>query len=282
MSGFFTRFKGASLLVALFTLSIFLFYLSARKSDRLTPLQTAVITIMSPFQKSLTWVVDYTSGAWKGYIYLVGVNKENEALKKRINDLEMNNFSLKERLGQYERIERLLGANPKDTGPVEVARVVARDTSGLVRMVTLDKGSDHGLAQNMPVVTHRGLVGRIILTSGGASKVLLITDVRSAVDGLAQKSRDGLVVSGSNSHDLYVRYLRADAKVADGDQVVSSGLGGVYPKGLLIGSLYDIQREKEDLFVTARITPHADLERLEEVLVLKGFIPSWMDFGEKR
>ncbi|MDH5637544.1 MAG: rod shape-determining protein MreC [Nitrospinota bacterium] len=237
---------------------------------------------MSPFQKSLTWVVNYTSSAWEGYIHLVGVNQENVALKKRINDLEMNNSRLREKLGQYGRIERLLGANPEDAGPVEVARVVARDTLGLVRMVTLDKGSDHGLARNMPVVTHRGLVGRIILTSGGASKVLLITDVRSAVDGLAQKSRDGLVASGSNSHDLYVRYLRTDAKVADGDQVVSSGLGGVYPKGLLIGSLYDIQREKEELFVTARITPHADLERLEEVLVLKSFVPSQVDLDKKR
>ena len=277
MSGFLSRYRNVTILSTLVVVSFFLFYLSARKENHMTPMQKGAVAIMAPFQKALTAVVDWASEGWNDYIYLVGVKKENIELKERINHLEMENARLNENLGQYARIERLLGANQEQIGPVEVARVVARDTSGLVRLVTLDKGSSHGLALSMPVVTHRGLVGRIIQTTASVSKVLLITDVRSAVDGLAQMSRDGLVASGANSHDLVVRYLRADAKVSEGDQVVSSGLGGVYPKGLLIGSLYDIHREKEELFVTARISPHADLERLEEVLVLKGFAPPTAD-----
>jgi rod shape-determining protein MreC len=270
MAGFLSKHRNIPLLAGLFAFAFILFALSARNINHLAPLERVAVTAVAPFQRALAWTWSRAAESWDNYIGLVDVRGENVRLRRKIDALILDNAGLTERMTQFERIERLISFPQLDSTTYEVVRVVARDTSGLARLITIDEGSSQGLADNMTVITHRGLVGRIIRTSPSVSRVLLITDVRSAVDALAQESRDGMVASGANGAILSVRYLMADAKAKNGDRVVSSGLGGIYPKGLLIGILRDVKREKEDLFATARIIPLADLDRLEEVLVIKG------------
>jgi rod shape-determining protein MreC len=123
----------------------------------------------------------------------------------------------------------------------------------------------------MPVVTHRGLVGRVVRVSYASSKVLLITDIRSAVDCVVQETRDSLVAIGQSSRELEVKYLNVDAKVTKDDRVISSGLGRVFPKGLLIGSLSNIGKVGDSLFLKAKLSPSVDLARIEEVLIIRKF-----------
>ena len=257
------------MLAGLFVASLLLFALSARGKNHLTPLERAAVSAIAPFQNALVWTVDNMGGVWSGYVALVGVRQENELLRKKLDNLALDNAELREQLARYERMEKLLDYAPLEKAPYELARVVGKDTSGLTRLITIDKGSEHGLEENMTAMTHMGLVGRVIRTAPRYSKVMLITDVRSAVDALAQRTRDGMIAAGTNGAWLSVRYLKAGAQAADGDMVISSGLGGIFPKGLPIGALRSVKSEKDELFATASIVPMADLNRLEEVLVIK-------------
>jgi len=273
MTGFFDRHRNISLLAALCIFSFSIFALSARQKNHLTPLEQGALAALAPFQKVLNWGADKVFDAWDGYILLFKVRQENELLRQRLKQMTMENHMLSEKLLEYGRMEQLFNAAHHQMAGLTLARVIGRDSSGFARLITIDKGASDGIKEKMPVLTHQGLVGRIIRVSRNAAKVMLITDVRSAVDALSQDSRDGMVAAGANSQMLTVRYLKVDSGAKEGEKVVSSGLGGIYPKGLVIGLLAGITREKEDLFVTARITPLASLDRLEEVLVMKEFLP---------
>lgn len=256
-------------LAALLALTLSLLVSNLKEKTYLNLFEKAVLTVMGPVQGAIEWGVTGGYGLWDSYIYLVGVREENRDLRRRVDKLAFENTQLVERLKRYKRIDGLISFPRLSSIPYEVVRVIGRDTTGRVRVITVNKGSDHGLAEKMPVITHRGLVGRVVRVSRWASKVLLITDVRSAVDALTQESRDTLVAVGSNAAEIDARYLSAGADVRDGDRVISSGLGGVFPKGLLIGFLTDIKPAGDSLFVSARLKPAVDLEKIEEALVLK-------------
>lgn len=256
-------------LAALLALTLSLLVSNLKEKTYLNLFEKAALTVMGPVQGSIEWGVTSGYGLWDSYISLVGVREENRELRRRVDKLAFENTQLVERFKRYKRIDGLISFPRLSSIPYEVVRVIGRDTTGRVRVITVNKGSDHGLAEKMPVITHRGLVGRVVRVSRWASKVLLITDVRSAVDALTQESRDTLVAVGSNAAEIDARYLSAGADVREGDRVISSGLGGVFPKGLLIGFLTDIRPAGDSLFVSARLKPAVDLGKIEEALVLK-------------
>ncbi len=231
-------------------------------------LERVSLAILSPFQNFTAWTVEGVFSVWSDYVSLVNVRQENRRLKTVVDRLVFENTLLTERIKSYERLDKLLDFPDADKIPFEVARIIGKDTSSRVRLLIINKGSRHGLSVNMPVITYRGLVGRIVLVSGSASKVLMINDVRSAVDGIVQETRDSLVVVGANSPILEIKYLAAGSDTREGDRVVSSGLGGVYPKGLVIGVLTDIKKVGDSLFYSASLKPMQDLDNIEEVVVL--------------
>ncbi|MBI4829621.1 MAG: rod shape-determining protein MreC [Nitrospinae bacterium] len=269
MGDLFRKYLNAVMVIILVVFTFALLLANLRKDSSTDILERAAVAIVAPFQNLAGWTVGKVFAVWDSYLYLVNVKDENQRLRLAVDRLAFENTLLTERFKSYQRIEELLAFPRLDTLPFEAARVIGRDTTGRVRMIFLNKGSAHGVARDMPALTHRGLVGRVTLVSATACKVLLITDVRSAVDAVAQESRDAMVASGANRDTLEARYLLANAQVAEGERVLSSGLGGVYPKGLLIGALTGIRREDDSLFVEARIRPTADLDRIEETLILK-------------
>tara|TARA_B100000315_G_scaffold115921_1_gene106325 strand:- start:10665 stop:11156 length:492 start_codon:yes stop_codon:yes gene_type:complete len=150
-----------------------------------------------------------------------------------------------------------------------LASVVGSDAMSWSKMVTINKGSNDGLKKNMAVITYEGLVGHIVQTVPFYSKVLLITDVRSAVDALDQDKRTRGIVVGKGSDICEMKYIPQDADIRVGQPVISSGLGEVFPKGLLIGKVSKIEETNEGLFKNVVITPSVKISFLEEVFVLK-------------
>ena len=264
------KYQNAIILAVLLVLSLSILLTNLRGKTSLNFMERAAISIMAPFQNAVSWSATNIFDTWDRYAYLVNVKEENLRLKRIADKLAFENTMLTERFKFYERLNALLSFPRLESTAYRAGRIIGRDTTGKVRLVTLNRGSNDGLAVNMPVVTNRGLAGRIVRVAGSVSKALLITDVRSAVDAIAQETRNGLVAVGTNSAYLDVHYLAVDAKVKDGDRVISSGLGGVYPKGLLIGVLTDIKKTGDSLFLSARLVPSVDLDRMEEALVLKG------------
>ncbi|MGK7344726.1 MAG: rod shape-determining protein MreC [Candidatus Nitrospinota bacterium M3_3B_026] len=270
MNGFFKKRRDLAILLVLTAASFSLLLVNLREESSLSVLEKVVIAAVAPFQEAVSWTVSRTAAVWEDYVYLVNLRQENKDLKSKVDRLTFENSLLVERLKSYQRLDRLLTFPRLDTAVFEAARVIGRDTTDRMKVIIINKGSNHGIGEDMPVVTSRGLVGRVAGVSWRASKVLLITDVRSAIDAIAQDSREGMVIVGTNSPLLEARYLDVMADVKEGDKVISSGLGGVFPKGMLIGALTDVRRKRGALFLSARVAPFVDLNGLEEVLVIKG------------
>jgi rod shape-determining protein MreC len=162
-----------------------------------------------------------------------------------------------------------------------VGRVIGRDPSNLQRYVTLDIGREAGIARNMPVVTARGLVGRITEVGDGWSRVLLIIDVSSSVNALTQSTRASGLVQGQVDGSLVMGAIPQGDTISVGDTVFTSGLGGNFPRQILIGQITEVERKDYDLYQVASVEPTVDFDHLEAALVIVGFEPIEATAGEE-
>jgi len=182
--------------------------------------------------------------------------------------LTRENNGLKEEVRRLHRLEHLMEYQDRHELKFTVASVIGRDATQWVKMVFINKGTQDGIRENQPVVTNAGIVGHIVQAGVSTSKVLLIIDSRSAVDALFQESRVPGVIVGGGTDTCKMKYVPITAEVKVGDPVLSSGLGGIYPKGLMVGRVTGVIKGRQGLFQDIVISPSADLTRLEEVLVL--------------
>ncbi|RJQ30544.1 MAG: rod shape-determining protein MreC [Peptococcaceae bacterium] len=198
-------------------------------------------------------------------------------LEQKIAELEGQITQLTETKLENERLSRLLDYSQTAAGQYEfiTASVVGRDLGSWFGTVTLNKGTNSGIKKDMVVLTPDGLAGRVMSVSFYTSEVLLITDPRSGVSTLIQESRTPGIVEGITGDSGLVRmiHLPSDALVDVGQTIVTAGLGSIFPKGIPVGRVVAIRRESPGLFKSADIRPFADLNRLEEVLVIKQVLP---------
>ena len=146
--------------------------------------------------------------------------------------------------------------------------MIGADATGLSRTLILGQGTDSGLKLGMAVVSVQGVVGKIIAASAHASRVLLIDDHNSALDAFDQRSRTRGIVAGVVDDGLIMKYVGRTDDVKPGDSVITSGLDGIFPRGLLIGSVKEVGRDAPGLFLKVSIKPAVDFRRLEQVLVI--------------
>ncbi len=229
-------------------------------------LQQAVLTLVSPVLKVTTWAAGGAASLWLAYIDLRGVRDENLRLHDDLDRLGSEARQSEEARLEAARLRDLLDLKERVEYPSVPARVIGRDTSRMT--VLLDRGAGQSLKVNNPVVTPRGVVGRIIEAASGISKVQTILDPNSGVAALIQRTRVQGIVVGEGERGLRMEYVSELASVEVGDVVVTSGLDLIYPKGVVIGVVSSIG-EGEGLTKIVRVRPEADLRRLEEVLVLR-------------
>ena len=137
------------------------------------------------------------------------------------------------------------------------------------RTVMIDKGSSGGIEKDHGAIASGGVVGRIIEVNAGSSRVLLTTDLRSNIDVIIERSRVKGVVEGNGTDGLVMKYVRQVDEVQVGDQVITSGLSGVFPKGLVVGEVTRVEKSGDNFFKHVEVRPAVDLGKLEEVLVLR-------------
>jgi len=184
--------------------------------------------------------------------------------------LEENN-RLKEEIGLNERLRDLLKFKEESPYPVVAAKILSLNGFGTgenwTRTLTLDRGTISGIMVDMPVVSTQGVIGRVIETLKHTSTVLLLTDPRSDIDVIIQRTRiHGIVEGGSDK--LILKYIRQFDDVETGDMVVTSGLSGIFPKGLQVGMVTRVEKGEDNIFRYIEVNPSTDLRRLEEVLVI--------------
>jgi rod shape-determining protein MreC len=242
-------------------------YSAARLSET-GVLRKLVLEAATPVEDILNTSLKGLHNAWKRYLFLVGLEEENRRLQKRNAELaeQMNRY--REGYSESVRLQRLLKLTPSLPGRTVAARVVDRSRTSLFKTILIDKGTSDGLKVGLPVLTADGVVGRIIETAWHSSQVLLLTDENSNIDALIQRSRAQGIVQGAGTAGCSLKYIARVEEVQPGDVVLTAGLAGVFPKGLLIGTVVSASRKGEGLFQKIDVTPAVDFARIEEVLAL--------------
>lgn len=228
----------------------------------------AVLDVAAPVQRVLAMPFDLVRDTWSGYVALVGLRDENERLRHRLGELEEENVALREALVATGRLERIVEMRDEFDVPMLPAEVVGMDASPWFRSVMVDRGQSHGVRSGMPVISEHGLAGLVTTTARNASRVMLVLDRQSAVDGLVQRSRARGIARGTGSDTLEFEFVARGSDVQVGDEVVTSGMGGVHPKGLRIGVVTEVSDPGQRLLQTATLKPAFDAARLEQVFVM--------------
>ncbi len=230
-------------------------------------LEAVVFGSFAEVQRWSTAVVDGIRGVWTGYFDLRGVQTENEALKRELQELKVRLQEERATAQRADRYRQLLELRERAGIDTTAAEVIAAGASPEFRTMTIDKGASDGVARDMAVISPLGVVGRVILPSARASKVQLLIDRNAAAGALIERSRAQGVAVGRGSELLQMEYVPGTADVTSGDVVVTSGIDGIYPKGFVIGRVERVERGP-GVFHAIAIRPAVDFSRLEEVLVV--------------
>lgn len=197
---------------------------------------------------------------------------ENAAYREQIDRLQSELVRMAELEQENEDLRNLLGLKQR-AGPGELipVRVIGSEVTPFVQAITIDRGAEDGIGEGMTIVTWRGLVGRVVKANPTSAKVLLITDPNNAIAARIQDpaSRATGVVRGLGPDGLLMEHIRQEDRVQTGQLVITSGLGGVYPEGLIVGTVVRVQRKDVDVFQSAVVEPAVDFSKLERVYALQ-------------
>ena len=191
---------------------------------------------------------------------------ENASLRAELLQRQLESAQLREALRQAEQTSRLLEAVSSPTGVV--AEIIERSTIPTQQTMLVDKGQQHGLTLDSAIVAASGVVGRVMEVHGKTSLIMLLTDPESRVAGIVERSRETGLLIGRGLGQCEFIYLDVHADIEVGDRVVTAGLGGVYPKGLLLGVVSRVMRDEASGTASALVQPATRLSQLEEVLCL--------------
>lgn len=263
------RYRRAVILTTALVLSFLLMTLQVRhESGVVTFTRQALLFVVSPFIKVTSATIQGVTATWRDYVDLRALREENKRLQLETTTLKRRLEQLQDQALETQRLERLLAMRQASRAEFLTARVVGKDATNWFKTILLDRGSTDGIRRNQPVLAPDGLVGRVVEITPSSARVQLLTDPVSAVGGLIQRTRVTGIVSGNLGAGARVRYLPLMADVAVGDEVLTSGMGGVFPKGILIGRITSVERKSGALFQEATLQSAVDLSRLEEVLIL--------------
>ena len=251
----------------LLVLAVILVSSNASKRRPDDPLGSVLLEGMRPVQSGVTQVTSLIGDVWQRYFALVGLQRENETLRHRILELEREAVRLGEVEQTNQRFAELLGFRGELEGPAVAAQVIGKDTK-LVRTFTLNRGEADGIRKGMAVISPYGVVGQILRTSSHAARVLLITDHNSGIDAVVQRSRARGIVEGALAEGALLKYVRQGDDVQVGDRVVTSGLDGIFPKGIVIGRITQLHPRSRGQLLSTDIEPAVPFDLIEEVLVV--------------
>jgi rod shape-determining protein MreC len=227
---------------------------------------------VSPLQRITATAARAVTGVWREAVDLMQARDEVVALRSEVERLAQEETRTAELEGENARLRQLLDFRERLAGDLIAAHVVGRDATGLARTIVIDRGERDGVFKGTAVVVPAGVVGHVFVTSRHAARVLLVNDHNSGVDGMVQRTRASGIVEGTPDGGCGLKFVKRTEDVQTGDEVVTSGLDGIFPKGLPIGRVVAVDKRGQGLFQYAEIAPAVEFDRLEEVLVTRGAV----------
>lgn len=218
------------------------------------------------------WVSEQIVGFWERYVYLVDLKQKNDILEEQNAELRRENMLIASQARSAERLGRMLDFVPPKRWETSGARVIAHrmGPAGVLVTSVIDKGTASGVEEDMPVASLDGVVGRILDTGAATSTVLMLSDANSRIAVIGESNRSpGMLTGKGYGQPLELRFVNLNAAIEPGELLVSSGLSGIFPKGLPVARVTKVQRSDISLFLTIQAEPLVDMAGLEEVLLLK-------------
>lgn len=265
------RYRELILVAALLLVPLGVFVAHAKAPAERSRVDRVVLAITSPLERFLSWSISGLLRSWDGYVALRGAHGRARELQGEVTALRMENERLRQQQLENDRLRRLLAlAEATPARRWASARVIGVGmTPAGLQTLTLDKGSDDGLARLMPVVVADGVVGRIRAVTGHTADVLLAIDRNSAIAVRVERTRARASVRGTGKPGAArLDYALRSEDMIEGDRLVTAGTDGVFPMGILVGTVTKLVRRPHGLFQTADVIPTVDPTRLEEVLVI--------------
>lgn len=267
MPGFIVKNKKKLFLLFLFTLLFWLATVQV-KDGRLTFMEKPVLAVSGFFERLITGTYNALESVGQGYAFLVRTHRENERLKTEVERLKLENSITNELLAENERLRDLLGFKKLQPLNSLTAQVIGRESSPSSRTVTINRGADDGLVKDMTVITAAGVVGKVQTVLRGTAKVILLTDPASTLAVRVQRNREEGLLEGK-LESCALKFVSYYADIQEGDLLVTSGLDGIYPKGLPVATVVKVTKREANAFQTVIARPAVGFSQLEEALVLR-------------
>ena len=273
--------KNQIVLVILIVLSILVATFQFRQDEGqiLSTIHENLLLVFAPIQKGVVTLIRPLTDIARSVQELGTLRQENQALRAEVADLQMESTRLQEVEAENRELRRLLGAPARQKFETVLATVIGRSSTIWRAIIVIDKGLDHGIEVNMPVIADQGLVGKVTTVSRNAAEVQLIIDLQSSVGGRGLSTRARGIVEGNMTNILKFNYVPKDSQVKKGERIVTSGYGGIYPRGILIGKVSQVEERRYDFYQQIEIVPFVDFDALEKVLIITNPPPK-VDFQE--
>jgi len=278
MENFFTRYKNPLALMAVLFIQVVALATQVKRPEGAKPgtsgsgtrlIRVWTVTAFTPVEKMFVSTGRFFRNGWHNYADLRGVRKQNRELQDEVARLQMEQVRLRQDADQAKRLQVLLEFKEKFISKTVAAQVIATSGTEQSRLITIDKGSNDHIKPDMPVITPDGIVGKVKEVFPLSSHVLLINDHDSGAGVILESSRLQGIVKGTSLGELQINDIMSDEKVEAGEHVITSGGDRIYPKGYAVGTVTAATPDKDnDPFLVIKIKPAADINRLEEVLVI--------------
>ena len=257
--------------LVLIVLGITLFALSGYLNKVIDRVMGPVIRVQSTVMERLNFVVNLFTISQSE----VDLAAKNEQLEQQVAELQDYIIQLQRNLNEADILYALLGfARSSPDEQYIPAKVIGKDPSPFLKYILIDQGSDQGIRAGMPVVTNKGLVGRIEAVTASAARVKLITDSTSMINATVVEVDAECMVQGSITGDVTIEMVSQDVKLEPGQVVQTSGLGGDFPADFIVGQVLNVNQINNEIFQSASILPAEDFNSLQAVLVVSNFSPA--------
>jgi rod shape-determining protein MreC len=262
-----SRHRSLFLLLGVVLLQVLLLAVQIKRDSQGRLIRVWTVSAVSPVERSGAWGIGKVRDAWRHYFALSDAARENEELRRENGQLKLEVMQLQSKSAEADRLAALLNFKQKQAKvPMVVARVIGSSADANSAVIYLDQGQRDGIRRNMGVITPEGVVGKVIESFRDTAEVLLVTDRDSGVGAMIADTRIQSPVGGTGEPQLNMKYVGNDDEVAVGSRVVTSGMDRIFPKDLPVGTITQVKPGGQ--YKQIRVRPSANLEKLEEVIVL--------------
>jgi rod shape-determining protein MreC len=271
MQAFVGRHRDFFIFLAVMLAQLLLLSVQITRNHNVRLIQEWTVAVITPFEKSVQWVMSGTRNSWNHWTGLWKAQEENAELRRELASAQTRLQRFSGQASEAESLRALLDLKkslPMETVAADVIAASPGERSGAI---FIDKGSKAGLTPDLAVITPEGIVGKIAAVFPHSSQVLLITDPSSGVGCMFEKTGVEGVLRGGQKVLPELRYIRNDQSARPGDRIVTSGLDQIFPRGLTVGIV--VQTSRGDVFQNISVQPAAGLDRLQTVLVIKKPVP---------